>query len=610
MIFIKLVKQTQYNDCSLACLSMIINYYYDQNYDVDRMKLENNYDDEMLSFFDISNLSSRYFLKSSAFQVEQDLEQINQKIYLAQIVNEQGLLHFVVVQKAKDLLIVYDPSKTKKQKLTYQQFYKNFTGYVLTFQANKKQFQANFNHIKSIFTNFNWYYLLYILISLFSVLLVVLEMRFLYLYSLSIANPTNSVYLYFYFLFIFLINIFLNEVLKVILNHLYKTNKQKKTQIFYSYLVENNTVLDLVNCYSEIKFLASYQTIYFLNFLASLISSTVILAVIFYINKLIFFVMLIFDVIWLAISFIFKSISNKRSLDQNQEAKLVSSLFNKELLYQKAMIDQLINQLDDNKTDLLNLCFLLIEKLSLLVVYFVSWKLLKFNYLEFSLSITSYLFKSLHTGDLKKIVSFMQNYAKYQQLVVKFQNYHQEIKYYQFETIDSFSLKDLLNNQQLTFDQKINFISKDYDLNLLTKQTKQLDHILIYINEINIKNISKLMIKQHITNLDHLTISYATIFQNIVLETNKTNIFTNQVIANLLNKYQIDLTMIVSQNLVSKKVQEIIKLLRIFYLNSKYILLKDDFEIISKSDVLKVLQLFNDYNSNSLLITTFNYTKV
>ncbi|SYV95884.1 Uncharacterised protein [Mycoplasma putrefaciens] len=204
----------------------------------------------------------------------------------------------------------------------------------------------------------------------------------------------------------------------------------------------------------------------------------------------------------------------------------------------------------------------------------------------------------------------MQNYAKYQQLVVKFQNYHQEIKYYQFETIDSFSLKDLLNNQQLTFDQKINFISKDYDLNLLTKQTKQLDHILIYINEINIKNISKLMIKQHITNLDHLTISYATIFQNIVLETNKTNIFTNQVIANLLNKYQIDLTMIVSQNLVSKKVQEIIKLLRIFYLNSKYILLKDDFEIISKSDVLKVLQLFNDYNSNSLLITTFNYTKV
>ncbi|SYV95883.1 Uncharacterised protein, partial [Mycoplasma putrefaciens] len=140
--------------------------------------------------------------------------------------------------------------------------------------------------------------MLYILISLFSVLLVVLEMRFLYLYSLSIANPTNSVYLYFYFLFIFLINIFLNEVLKVILNHLYKTNKQKKTQIFYSYLVENNTVLDLVNCYSEIKFLASYQTIYFLNFLASLISSTVILAVIFYINKLIFFVMLIFDVIW------------------------------------------------------------------------------------------------------------------------------------------------------------------------------------------------------------------------------------------------------------------------------------------------------------------------
>ncbi|MBY7704939.1 hypothetical protein JIY74_32780 [Vibrio harveyi] len=39
MIFIKLVKQTQNNDCSLACLAMVINYYYNQNYDVDRLKV-------------------------------------------------------------------------------------------------------------------------------------------------------------------------------------------------------------------------------------------------------------------------------------------------------------------------------------------------------------------------------------------------------------------------------------------------------------------------------------------------------------------------------------------------------------------------------------------
>ncbi|MDQ0567808.1 putative double-glycine peptidase [Mycoplasma yeatsii] len=609
MIFIKLVKQTQNNDCSIACLAMVINYYYNQNYDVDRLKVENNYNDESLSFFDINNLSEKYFLKTTALEIEQDLEQVDQQIYLAQVINQAGMVHFVVVEKQKYFLVVYDPSKTKKEKFTYNDFYKIFTGYILVFKSNKRQFLANYNHIKSIFYNFNLTCIAYILINLFSVLLVVLEMRFLYIYSSSFLNKNNSISIYLYFLFIFLINITIGEISKILLNSLYKKNKAKKTKLFYNYLIENNTKLDLVNSYSEIRFLASFETLNFLSLISSFISSIVILSAVYYVNKTIFLVLLVFDLIWLTISFIYKLVTENKSIE-NKETNFISSLFNKNTLFDKDNIFKTIDSLDQTKLDILNVCFSIVEKISLLVIYFVSWELLKFNYLEFSLLIIVILFKSIHSNDLKKVIYFVENYSKYKQIATKFKNYDTKIEYQEFENINSFELKDLSTDKHFIFNNKINVISNEYKLNLLTKDINQIDHILVLINDLNIKNISKLSLKKHIKNLDDININYSTIFQNIIVDANKENIFENEIIKNLLTKYNINLIKIINSHDLNKKEYEIIKLLRIFYLNSQYILLKDDFEILEKQDIENVLKLFENYNSNTRLITTFNYTQV
>ncbi|AVX54765.1 Uncharacterized peptidase [synthetic bacterium JCVI-Syn3A] len=604
MIFIKLIKQTQYNDCSIACIAMIINYYYNQNYDLDRLKLEINYVEEMLSFYDISNICSKYFLTCKALQIENDLEQINKKVYLAQVVNQTGLLHFVVVEKQNNHLIIYDPLKTKKQKFTYKDFYQIFTGYILIFNSNYKKFKANYNNLFTLFDSFYLAYLFYIILNIFSILLTILEMRFLYVYSLSITNLNNSYFLYLYFLAIFIINIFLNEISKFLLNKYYQKNKSKKLETFYYYLVEKNIKLDIINTYSEIEFISSYQTYVLLNTISAVINSLVILFVIFYINKTIFLVLFVFDLFWLVISFIYNFFTNQNKTN-NQNLNLITHLLNKtKLIDKKTSLELIKKDLNKTQTDYLHILFNFFEKISLLVIYYISWDLLKFNYIEFSILLIIVLFKAIHTNDLKKLVYFLQNFNKYKQLLIKFNNFKLANNYIELEQINNIQIRNLLTNLDINLDQKINYLSNEYDLKTFIKTKNSNDHILILINKINLKDISTFSLNKHFIHLDNLEIKYSTILQNIIINQSDLNIFTHKIIKDLINKYQINLTKIINLETITKLETEFIKLLRIFYLDHHYLLFNDNFEIINKTDISLVLKLFTSYSNSSLIITS------
>ncbi|WP_265503569.1 cysteine peptidase family C39 domain-containing protein [Mycoplasma mycoides] len=583
---------------------MIINYYYNQNYDLDRLKLEINYVEEMLSFYDISNICSKYFLTCKALQIENDLEQINKKVYLAQVVNQTGLLHFVVVEKQNNHLIIYDPLKTKKQKFTYKDFYQIFTGYILIFNSNYKKFKANYNNLFTLFDSFYLAYLFYIVLNIFSILLTILEMRFLYVYSLSITNLNNSYFLYLYFLAIFIINIFLNEISKFLLNKYYQKNKSKKLETFYYYLVEKNIKLDIINTYSEIEFISSYQTYVLLNTISAVINSLVILFVIFYINKTIFLVLFVFDLFWLVISFIYNFFTNQNKTN-NQNFNLITHLLNKTKLIDKKTSLELINKdLNKTQTDYLHILFNFFEKISLLVIYYISWDLLKFNYIEFSILLIIVLFKAIHTNDLKKLVYFLQNFNKYKQLLIKFNNFKLENNYIELEQINNIQIRNLLTNLNINLDQKINYLSNEYDLKTFIKTKNSKDHILILINKINLKDISTFSLNKHFIYLDNLEIKYSTILQNIIINQSNLNIFTHKIIKDLINKYQINLTKIINLETITKLETEFIKLLRIFYLDHRYLLFNDNFEIINKTDISLVLKLFTSYSNSSLIITS------
>ncbi|WP_243728743.1 cysteine peptidase family C39 domain-containing protein [Mycoplasma capricolum] len=537
---------------------MIINYYYNQNYDLDRLKLELNYSEEILSFYDITQICQKYFLTTKALQIQNDLEEINKKVYLAQVVNQVGLLHFVVVEKQNNHLIIYDPLKDKKEKITYKDFYEIFTGYVLIFNSNYKKFKANYT---SLFKLFDFYlgYCFYIILNIFSILLTILEMRFLYVYSLSIINQNNSYFLYLYFLCIFLINIFLNEISKFLLNKYYQKTKTKKLEIFYYYyyLVENNIKLDVINSYSEIEFISSFQTYVLLNTISGLINSLVILFVIFYINKIIFLVLFSFDIFWLLISLVHNFFINKNKKTSKASINLLTHFIDKNKLIDEKLTLKIINKdIFKNQIDYLSILFNVLEKISMLLIYYLSWDLLKFNYIEFSILLIIILFKAIHTSDLKKLVYFLQNFIKYKQLLIKFNNYKTTNNY-------------------------------------------------LRLNEINnIKDISKFSLNKHICHLDDLEIKYTTILQNIIINQSELNIFNHNLIQTIIKKYQINLVKVINLENVSKLEQEFIKLLRIFYLDYKYLLFNDNFEIIDKKDISLVLDLFRSYSNSSLILTS------
>lgn len=127
---------------------------------------------------------------------------------------------------------------------------------------------------------------------------------------------------------------------------------------------------------------------------------------------------------------------------------------------------------------------------------------------------------------------------------------------------------------------------------------------MILINNTNVKDISKFSLNEHICHLDNLDIKYTTILQNIIINQSELNIFNHNLIQWIIKKYQINLVKVINLENASKLEQEFIKLLRIFYLDYKYLLFNDNFEIIDKKDISLVLDLFKSYSSSSLILTS------
>lgn len=238
------------------------------------------------------------------------------------------------------------------------------------------------------------------------------------------------------------------------------------------------------------------------------------------------------------------------------------------------------------------------------MIYYISWDLLKFNYIEFSILLIIVLFKAIHTNDLKKLVYFLQNFNKYKQLLIKFNNFKLANNYIELEQINNIQIRNLLTNLNINLDQKINYLSNEYDLKTFIKTKNSKDHILILINKINLKDISTFSLNKHFIYLDNLEIKYSTILQNIIINQSDLNIFTHKIIKDLINKYQINLTKIINLETITKLETEFIKLLRIFYLDHRYLLFNDNFEIINKTDISLVLKLFTSYSNSSLIITS------
>ena len=125
-----LVKQTEENDCGLACFNMLL-LQNCENINLDDLKKVCNYKNNKMTFFDLHNFANRLCYYSAAYYVN-DIKEITFNFLpcIAQIKITNGMLHFVVLfTKCKNYFLMGDPAK-KMRYIHIDFFHKQFTGYI------------------------------------------------------------------------------------------------------------------------------------------------------------------------------------------------------------------------------------------------------------------------------------------------------------------------------------------------------------------------------------------------------------------------------------------------------------------------------------------------
>ncbi|WP_167372672.1 cysteine peptidase family C39 domain-containing protein [Mesoplasma entomophilum] len=600
------MRQTSYQDCGVACIAMMINHFYKYEIDLQQVKNYLSIHDDELSFYDIIDLASNFYLKGDAFKVDQDFLELKNKVpFLAQVVNSDGLLHFVIVESIlQNDLIIFDPSKEKKTKQSLPEFLKSFNDNVIIFKSNIKEFNNDFKfNFKKFLNIFNFDFILYLIINLISTILFILDTQFLKMFSNSLSEKTQDFLIYLFPLIILLFNILFKNISIHIININYKKRKYSLLKKF-SNLIETTNSEDLFYLYQEIKWVCQYENYSLKSSVSSLISEIVSLIFIYFIIKELFLIILISDIIYIFINICINNFVKKDNLSSDKEwFNFLSNIQHiKNICAEYDVLNELIKLEEKDKLANSTLNWIEVwDKAGLILIYIISWSLLKNGNLEFSFFFIILLLKNFSRVNIFNLGQTIIWIKKYKIAIIKFEKIFIENNYINFnEDINNIEISS--TEEKIKLIKGLNIINSKIDLGNINK-TKNDTNVNVYINNKNISNLKTSDLRKHIYYSKNFQIKFGTIFQNIT-SSNKQgiNIFTIKEINDLLNKYSIKITKLVKPETNTQLEKEIIKLLNVFYINKKVILIKNDFQIISFDEIKSILAIFTKLSDDKFLI--------
>ncbi len=145
----KIIQQHDERDCGAACLSMIASYY-GLNYNISKFRELTKTDRNGTNLYGIVDGAEKIGFKAEALSgsVNELLCGISAKEikfpFIAHIVNQEGMYHFVVVFGIKKgILYIGDPGKGKC-KMSVERFAECWTGHIVTFIKNKDFQRGNY----------------------------------------------------------------------------------------------------------------------------------------------------------------------------------------------------------------------------------------------------------------------------------------------------------------------------------------------------------------------------------------------------------------------------------------------------------------------------------
>ena len=337
-----IVKQEGYKECGAACLLSIIKYYngYIKINKLVELTCTNK---EGTTFYNLKKASENIGLEAKGYKFNNKEYTSLDKIKtpsICQIIN-YNYLHFIVIYSIKkNIIIIMDPACGFK-KITKEEFLKEWTGYILTFNKkseipiikeekylNKiiketiiknKSIVLNIIIISIIFTIFSSIYTIY-----FQIILDNLIYK-----TTNILNKITII-----FLIILLIKIITNYERNTLLIYLNQKidctilikSFEKILLLPYSYYKNRSTgeIISRINDLAYVKTIISKLILtVFLDFIISLICGITL----FFINKTMFLLLLITIMIYIIIFKIFNPILKKYTdINQQNNAKINSQM--------------------------------------------------------------------------------------------------------------------------------------------------------------------------------------------------------------------------------------------------------------------------------------------
>ena len=309
----KYERQHGIKDCGLTCLYNIIKYY-NGNISMSKLRKLTKTNENGTNVYNIVNASNSLGLKAEAYRCEfNDLSNVKLPI-IAHIKLDNKYDHFVILEKINNKkIIVQDPIRGK---VVYDEisFKKEWTGSIITFDKMNNLVKEKQN---GAFINLKSYIFLYKKILLFFLVLTILTSLFSLLNSFYLSSLYNQKNNYHIVLFLFL----LFSIFKIITDYIRNSIVFDFDNNFDSKLTNNiyKKILSLPLKYhhsrpvgdimSRINDLSSIKE--FINFVSfSLITDFLfvigIFIIIFFINKLLFLLLIIFALTYMFIYILFR----------------------------------------------------------------------------------------------------------------------------------------------------------------------------------------------------------------------------------------------------------------------------------------------------------------
>ncbi len=223
------VNQTSYNDCGLACLTMILKSY-GLKVELHNLKREFSTEDKMISVYDLIKISNKKGVKATGYK-NVSLEN-TKPLCIAHLIDNDKQ-HFVVLIKVlKNKVLIADPSR-RIMYVDKNSFIKKYTGVMITFEKKKQIVNVVLKNKKMIFKTI----FLSVLLCLFNVLF-----SFMLPSAINLINAGKK----FQFVILTLLLFLLIGILKDLLNYV-KTNFSLKFQLFIDRFITIPTIENIIN---------------------------------------------------------------------------------------------------------------------------------------------------------------------------------------------------------------------------------------------------------------------------------------------------------------------------------------------------------------------------